>query len=85
MLQLRARHQDDRLMAHFGVSRPSDVEPPESAFPGLKAFFIRAEDKADPDRRQQGEAVQPVILRALVKPGAPYQAGIMPRSRQRLP
>ena len=35
---------DDRLMAHFGVSRPSDVEPPESAFPGLKAFFIRAED-----------------------------------------
>jgi putative SOS response-associated peptidase YedK len=38
---------DDRLMAHFGVSRPSDVEPPESAFPGLKAFFIRAEDKAE--------------------------------------
>lgn len=38
---------DDRLMAHFGVSRPSNVEPPESAFPGLKAFFIRAQDKAD--------------------------------------
>lgn len=37
----------DRLLAHFGVSRPADAAPPESTFPGLEAFFIRAEDKVD--------------------------------------
>jgi putative SOS response-associated peptidase YedK len=37
---------NDRFMAHFGVVRPDDVEPPESAFPGLNAFFLRREDQA---------------------------------------
>jgi putative SOS response-associated peptidase YedK len=37
---------NDRFMAHFGVVRPDDVEPPESAFPGLSAFFLRREDQA---------------------------------------
>jgi putative SOS response-associated peptidase YedK len=37
---------NDRFMAHFGVVRPDDVEPPESAFPGLNAFFLRREDRA---------------------------------------
>jgi hypothetical protein len=36
---------NDRFMAHFGVVRPDDVEPPESAFPGLSAFFLRREDQ----------------------------------------
>jgi putative SOS response-associated peptidase YedK len=35
----------DRLLAHFGVTRPEDSEPPEVTFPGYSAPFIVSKDK----------------------------------------
>ncbi|RZL34068.1 MAG: SOS response-associated peptidase [Rubrivivax sp.] len=38
----------DRLLAHFGVARPDDVNPPEETWPGYNApFIVRPEDKAE--------------------------------------
>jgi putative SOS response-associated peptidase YedK len=36
----------DRLLAHFGVARPENVEPPEFTFPGYFApFIVKAEHR----------------------------------------
>ena len=38
----------DRLLAHFGVTRPEDVDPPEQTWPGYNApFIVRPQDKAE--------------------------------------
>jgi len=38
----------DRLLAHFGVARPDDEDPPEETWPGYNApFIVRPADKAE--------------------------------------